>query len=209
MIRNTTIPVEVIIDRIEYREEIIDGILQGNLYWKFCMNMPESWNNRLAGKKVGSVGSRGYLKFNLKHNNKKIFMNNHTAVYIIHENMYPVSCIDHIDGNKTNNLFANLRSATPYLNNLNRNPNDKETSQYKGISYNKNRKKWEVRVRNTEKTKYNTKFHKYVPDEIEAALLYNQEVVKYHDPEFVVLNDISNGYTNKEYPNKPRGWKPE
>jgi hypothetical protein len=187
------IPVELLRENLEYREEIENGILKGNLY-------------RKNGKKAGWLDNRGYERLNFNYNNKKQYISNHVAIYCIIEGKYPDKCLDHKDGNKINNLISNLRNATEYQNRLNVGPFKNKSSQYKGVSYVKSTGLWSVVTKNTlNKKKYSCKF----TDEIDAALAYNEAAKKIHDSEFIYLNDISNGYTNKEYPNKPRGWKPE
>ena len=200
---NKSIPVEVFRKRLEYREEVVDGVLQGNLYWKYCEEMPKWWNTRFAHKKVGALKSTGYLHFLLKHNNISRHVLNHIAIYCIVKGHYPEQMLDHIDGNKTNNIISNLRKANVYLNNLNVPALPNKSSIHKGVCY--ENMKW--------RTQYTLNYKKYYvgrfDDEIEAAIAYNEAVLKNHDPRFVVLNKREDGYTNKEYPNKPRGWKPE
>lgn len=191
------IPVELLREKLEYREEFENGVLKGNLYWT------------LTGKKAGWLDNRGYLRLNCSLNKKKQYINNHVAIYCIVEGKYPDVCLDHKDNNKTNNLISNLRNATLYQNMLNSPPAKGKSSQYKCVSYIKKTGLWCVSTKNTLTKK---KYYAIFADEIDAALAYNQAVLKIHDAEdaeFAYMNDISNGYTNKEYPNKPRGWVPE
>lgn len=209
--KSKSIPVEYIQKCFEYREEWVDGVLQGNVYWKYREDKPNNWNVRFAGKKAGWLDDKGYYNLKITYNKTPYILKLHNVIFIIHENRYPHDnmVIDHIDRNKTNNIFSNLRESFIYQNNLNSGPShNKKHSRYKGVGYTFNR--WQVRVYKKDENNINiNRFSRLIDDELEAALLYNQEVVKHHDIEYVYLNDISNGYTNKEYPNKPRGWKPE
>lgn len=55
--------------------------------------------------------------------------------------------IDHLDGDGLNNCRMNLRICTSSQNSLNRRKIKKETSsKYKGVSWDKNSKKWRVRI---------------------------------------------------------------
>ena len=54
--------------------------------------------------------------------------------------------IDHIDGNKLNNRRGNLRFCTRAENSNNRRKYKNNTSGYKGISWNKQAKKWQCRL---------------------------------------------------------------
>ena len=208
--KSRSIPVEYIQKCFEYREEWVDGILQGNVYWKYREDMSVQWNAKYAGKKAGSITSNGYYYVKMIYNKKSCTIKIHNIIWILHENRYPHDnmVIDHIDRNKTNNLLSNLRELFVYQNNLNSGPSNKKPSAYKGVYLMGNN--WQAKVIKRDGDYIaRTVFNKVVEDEIQAALLYNQEVVKHHDIEYVYLNDISNGYTNKEYPNKPRGWTPE
>ena len=199
------VPVEHIKECFEYREEEVDGVLQGNVYRKYRKDMKHSWNARFADKRIGKKHNNRYTTASIKYNGILYSISIHIIVWVINNNCYPKEVIDHIDRNPENNLISNLREASFYLNSLNRAPSNNRTSQYKGLSFKKACNRWEVQY----SLNYKDKFVGYFNDEIEAALAYNETVLKNHDPKFVYLNDISNGYTNKEYPNKPRGWKPE
>lgn len=77
--------------------------------------------------------------------------------------------IDHIDNNGLNNQKNNLRKATNTQNQANKKKISKATSQYKGVYWNKNAKKWKVQVECCKK-----QYHiGYFTDEIEAARAYD------------------------------------
>ncbi len=54
--------------------------------------------------------------------------------------------VDHIDNCKTNNSIANLRWATSVQNNQNASMRKDNTSGIKGVSWNKNAKKWKATI---------------------------------------------------------------
>jgi hypothetical protein len=144
----------------------------------------------------------------LNDNGKKYYISNHVVVFILNKNKYPDNMLDHINGIKTDNRIENLREADSYQNVLNKSALKNKKSQYKGVSWVKNRnspKKWAIAttVRGVAHSM------KYFYDELEAAMGYNELVKKFHDTEFAYMNDISMGYTNNEFPNKPRGWGEE
>jgi hypothetical protein len=92
--------------------------------------------------------------------------------------------VDHINHNGLDNRIANLRTATPQQNAYNRihftkNP----SSKYKGVSWNRYKKKWSVQIRYNSKSK----FIGFFENEIEAAKAYDK-AAKIHHGEFAVLN---------------------
>jgi len=103
--------------------------------------------------------------------------------------MHKIICagklIDHIDRNKLNNISKNLRSTTRQINAQNRSRSKKFTSSYSGVSYNKNRKMFEVRVRQH--------YLGVSPDELSAAYAYNEFLMAHYlnDTEFMkTLNNV-------------------
>jgi hypothetical protein len=201
-----SIPVEYIKKCFEYREEYVDGVLQGNVYWKYREDRPKEWNTRYAGKKAGNLDSKGYYTTSLRYNGFKCGMKLHTIVWILNHGYYPKNIIDHIDRNKKNNLIDNLEDCLPQDNSNNRGANSNASSHFRGVCFITNRNKWYV---NIEVNKKNI-FGGYFADELEAALKANKLLIEnYGHIKNLYLNDISIGYTNQEYPNMPRGWKPE
>jgi len=77
--------------------------------------------------------------------------------------------VDHINGDKLDNRKSNLRICTNAQNQMNRPGIKNKTSQYKGVSWNKAMKKWEVCISKNNKNIYLGCFS----DEKEAALSYD------------------------------------
>lgn len=93
------------------------------------------------------------------------------------------SC-DHKNHDKLDNRKENLRICTQSQNLGNQNLNAKNTSGYKGVSWNKHLKYWTSSVKLNQKTKV-----KYFKDKIEAAKDYNERA-KEAFGEFALLNKI-------------------
>lgn len=94
--------------------------------------------------------------------------------------------IDHIDGNRLNNQKSNLRFATSSQNKINRGARKDNSSGFKGVSWNKNLKKWGVRLMINKKYKHLGLFK----DKIEAAKVYNENALKYYG-EYAWLNGLN------------------
>lgn len=192
--RNTEIPVEELQRKIEYRD--------GNLYWKYCKDRNVKWNETFVGTQIKTFESNRYHRFAINYKGKVHKLRVHVVVWAILKGKYPDFCIDHINGLRTDNRIENLREADHYQNALNRPSIKTASSQYKGVVWVKKMRKWRVQPE-LNNIKYNIG---YFIDELEAAMAYNNAATKIHDSEYIYMNDISMGYTNKAYPNMPRGW---
>lgn len=61
--------------------------------------------------------------------------------------LLPTEFVDHIDGNGLNNRRSNLRLATKSQNMMNQGARKDNTSGYKGVRWDKERKKWLAQIR--------------------------------------------------------------
>jgi len=92
--------------------------------------------------------------------------------------------VDHINHNGLDNRKANLRPATCAQNNYNsRHFRKSKSSKYRGVNWNKQRKKWFALINYNKKEKFIGAFK----DEKQAAKAYDKAAKKYHG-EFASLN---------------------
>jgi hypothetical protein len=111
----------------------------GHLRWKI-----QPARNVFAGSAAGTVNKTGYLCVGI---DKKIYRANRIIwLWMTGEDPGP-DFIDHIDGDKLNNAFCNLRKASCAQNNRNRKTSHNNTSGYKGVCWHKHEKKWYVSIR--------------------------------------------------------------
>lgn len=204
--KSRMIPVEYFHEIMEYREEVVDGVLQGNVYWKNHGDKSYAWNCQYAGKRVGNLNiTDGYCKTSITYNNIRCPLKMHIIVFILNKNRYPDGHIDHIDRNKTNNLIKNLEDGTLSDNANNKGAQSNAASHFRTVFKHKENK-WRVRV----KIDGIRICYGVFDDELEAAQKANEVLIKhYGHSKNLYLNDISMGYTNKAYPNKPRHYEPE
>ena len=95
-------------------------------------------------------------------------------------------CVDHIDGNRTNNHYENLRWATHSENGRNQKIQTNTSSVYKGVSFYKPLQKWTARFKPDGKQKHLG----YFTDEREAAKTYNAAALE-HFGAFAKPNDLT------------------
>lgn len=107
----------------------------GNLYWK----KPTFRSRMKKGNKAGTLTKDGRIIVTVL---GKPFMA-HRLIFMMFHGYLPME-IDHIDCNQQNNQIENLRAANRSQNSCNRGLMKNNTSGVKGVSWNKNSKKWEA-----------------------------------------------------------------
>lgn len=70
----------------------------------------------------------------------------HRLIFFIHHGWCP-EYIDHINGNKSDNRIENLRPATIQQNGQNMSISKRNTSGFKGVTYDKRYNHWQARIR--------------------------------------------------------------
>ena len=156
------------------------------------LNYQVSWWGRVENTKTGRIlkntfGSHGYLHVCLSKNGKQKTHCIHVMVAQAWvSNPEDKRCVDHIDGDKTNNNWENLRYATHRENGGNRKKQTGSSSSiYKGVSWNKQSNKWCGQI------KKNGVQHRLglFESEREAAEAYNTAAVLYFE-NFARLNAL-------------------
>ncbi len=92
-------------------------------------------------------------------------------------------CVDHIDGDRTNNNYENLRHATSAENSMNRKKSSDRSSVYKGVSIYKPTNKWQTFIW----INGSNKLLGYYATEREAAEVYNAAAIGFYK-EFARVN---------------------
>ena len=135
---------------------------------------------------VISENKKGYrlVALNDADGNIKKFRVHRLVACAFIENPHDLPYVDHIDGNKSNNLSVNLRWCTPSQNMMNRGKVEgKTSSQFKGVT--KVRRKWRADIQVSGKRVYLG----YFQTEHDAARAYNDAARMYHK-DFAKLNDL-------------------
>lgn len=143
---------ELVKTLFDYRED-------GFLIWK----LPPT-NRTRAGQIAGSFRKNGYSQTGI---NRKIYTN-HRIIYLWHHGYLPKE-IDHINRIRDDNRIENLRDACGH-NQANRTKKKNTSSKYIGVTWEKNRKKWQVYCQEKLVGRFKT--------EKEAAIAYNLRAIK-------------------------------
>ena len=110
----------------------------GNIFWKISPNLGYT----KAGDIAGTIDNKGYRVISVGYKRYKA----HRLAWYLYYGEWPKNQIDHIDRNKLNNCISNLRDVTQEINQSNSCVRKDSTSGYRGISWNKTRKKWQARI---------------------------------------------------------------
>lgn len=143
------------------------------------------------------INSNRYYAVNLCNEGKIKFKKIHILVAkAFIDNPTNKKCVDHIDNNRLNNNIDNLRFASYGENNMNSKIRSDNTSNYKGVTFNKNSKKWRAFIQVDGKNKHLGYF-----DSIEEANNVRVKKAKEIFGEFI--NDCEKEITiNLNVPNK-------
>lgn len=119
-----------------------------------------------AGQVAGCLRPDGYVFTQI---DKRRYMN-HRLAWLYVNGAFPANEIDHINGDRSDNRFVNLRLATSKQNKENTPMRVNNTSGYKGVHWDKSRNKWMAFV------VHNRKFHNLgrFDDVNQAALVAKQ-----------------------------------
>ena len=105
-----------------------------------------------AGSIVGTKRSNGYLA--MKIDGESYYL--HRLAFLYVTGSMPSDNVDHINGDKSDNRFSNLRPATVSQNSMNRPKQTNNTSGYKGVLWDKSKEKWKAQIKSRFIGYYNT-----------------------------------------------------
>ena len=89
---------------------------------------------RCAGKRAGSY-SKGYIKISIHERGHFA----HRLAWLVMTGSFPEGDIDHIDGNRSNNRWANLREASASQNLMNMHTSNRSVIGLRGLSFRTNK----------------------------------------------------------------------
>ncbi len=99
----------------------------------------------VPGRRAGTINGKGYRLIRID----GVVYSAHRLAWLYVRGEWPVRHIDHIDCNKLNSAFSNLREATNSQNMANAPLRCDNTSGFKGVTRRSHAKSWEARVGGT------------------------------------------------------------
>jgi hypothetical protein len=125
-----------------------------------------------AGTRAGTLNSTGYRYIKVEGKSHK----EHRLAWLYAHSVWPTEFIDHINGIKDDNRLSNLREATNAQNLANQGKQRTNTSGHKGVSWDKQRKKWSAKIQINRRTIHLGVFE----NKEDAAEAYKTAALKYH-----------------------------
>jgi hypothetical protein len=111
--------------------------VDGKLYWRIAVS-----RKTVAGREAGTLRTTdGYRQVILRGKTYRT----HRVIFAYHHGYTP-ALIDHIDGDVANNRVENLREATRHENAYNSRVRPDNTSGTRGVTYDRAKRKWVVRL---------------------------------------------------------------
>lgn len=101
----------------------------------------KGWNKRMAGTVAGTISFYGYVMINVERTPRCA----HRLAWLMMTGSMPL-LVDHIDGDKANNRWRNLRVANKSLNAANSKVRTDNTSGSKGVSWDSARERWSAYI---------------------------------------------------------------
>jgi len=140
------------------------------------------------GSRAGTINGKGYIQIGI---DGSIYQA-HILAWFYETGEWPLDEIDHINTISYDNAWSNLREASHAQNKANVNKFSSNSSGFKGVCWDKRRKKYVVHIC----VEGDQKHLGYFKDIIIAARTYDRAAIKYHR-EFARLNFPLEDYLNE------------
>ena len=134
-----------------------------------------AFDKRYAGKEAGTINDRGYRKVSIS----GVVYRAHRLAFMYMKGRWPRKEVDHLDHDKLNNRWLNLRDTSHPENGRNKSKFKNNTSGINGVNWNSNALNWRAQIMVSGKNKQLGSF-----DNIEfaqAARLEAEREYGYHE----------------------------
>jgi hypothetical protein len=143
---------------------------------------------RPDGVRVGYVDNHGYVRIAARVGDRTLKFRAHRMAFAYMAGVWPKGEIDHIDGNRRNNSFANLREATVSQNRAHLTvPKRNNTSGVTGVHFHNGKGKWRAEITANKRTVYLGEFASFA----DAAKARVRAEARYHGEFASPLNEAA------------------
>lgn len=156
----------------ELTQEHLKSILHYNPDTGLFIRLINLSNSTKVGDIIGSYSGNGYLHAQI--GGKTYLL--HRLAFFYMTGKFPENYVDHINGEKDDNKWVNLRKANNSENQMNSCKRKDNTSGYKGVTFRKKNNMWESVIMSNGKYIYLGYFNN--PEEAHEA--YKTASLKYH-----------------------------
>ena len=139
------------------------------------------------GDPVGSISTNSYYQIWVGRTillHRLVWLYKHPGCYYYSE-IPPI--LDHINRNKQDNRYENLRPVSSTLNAFNRKSGEKGESNYRGVSWKSQREKWYVQIARDGRRMYIGAFPGTLEGEVEAALAWDRAAFEVYGEDAIPL----------------------
>jgi len=106
------------------------------------MNTYKCWNKRFAGKDAGTITQYGYVQVRICSTSYLA----HKLAFLYMNGGWPATQIDHINHNRADNSWSNLRDVTGFANHRNTSLSKSNSSGHVGVAWCQRRNRWRARI---------------------------------------------------------------
>ena len=124
------------------REILEYDAVTGVFNWRRRSDRSNSWNTRYAGTVASGLAGAGYSTLSIC---KRPYYQ-HRLAFLYMTGSWPSAQVDHIDRDKRNNAWSNLRPASQSENCRNTGPNSRSQLGIKGVSYLARTKRFSAKI---------------------------------------------------------------
>lgn len=147
--------IDGILDHQEVRRILNYDRATGEFRWRARPDRDHSWNMQRVGEVAGAKSGPGYIYLNIRN---KLWLG-HRLAWLWMTGEMPSGQIDHVNGNRLDNRWANLRLATQKQNSANQGIRTNNISGVKGVSWEARTKKWRAQIMVDGRAKYIGSYH--------------------------------------------------
>jgi HNH endonuclease/AP2 domain len=131
------------VDKSDITADWIKNVLEYNPETGFFFWKQRFGRRGVPGKRAGTIDFNGYMVVTI---NGKRFKG-HRLAWLVMTGNWPVLAVDHINGDRSDNRFENLREANCSENQHNRRLQRNNKSGYQGVAWDSHAGKWRAGIR--------------------------------------------------------------